>query len=155
MRRGGGPGNEKGEEVRAMRRGGGPGNEKGWRPQPPREIEAPSLPAFVEPRTREDGRNGAKEQEESTASPSVMWEGRAMGREPVPDNLPLVMGEALPVVTAKMVKRILKGDMAEFLKDNAEAERRRATVGESGQAIRGSWREYQTLRAGCNVLALM
>ena len=45
---------------------------------------------------------------------------------------------------AKMVKRILKGefiDMAEFLKDNAEAERRRATVGESGQAVRGSRRE--------------
>ena len=110
----------------------------------PREIEALSLPAFVEPSTREEGRSGGKEPEESTASPSVVWEGRATGRELVPDNLPLVMGEALPVVPAKMVKRILKGefiDMAEFLKDNAEAERRRATVGESGQAVRGSRRE--------------
>ena len=67
----------------------------------------------------------------------IPWE---PGREPVPDNLPLIMGKALPVVPAKKVKRILKGqyiDMAEFLKDNTEG----ATVGESGQAIRGSRRE--------------
>ena len=42
---------------------------------------------------------------------------------------PFVLSEALPVVPAKMVKRILKKgefvDMAELLKDNLEAERRR------------------------------
>ena len=59
----------------------------------PREIEALSLPAFAEPSMREEGRSGGKEQEESTASPSVEWEGRAMGRELVPDNLPLVMAQ--------------------------------------------------------------
>ena len=39
----------------------------------PQEIESLSLPAFVEPRMREDGKGG-KEQEESTASPSIVWE---------------------------------------------------------------------------------
>ena len=42
---------------------------------------------------------------------------------------PFVLSEALPVVPAKLVRRILKGkyvDMAELLSDNLEAERRRA-----------------------------
>ena len=50
---------------------------------------------------------------------------------------PFVLGEALPVVPAKLVKRILRGeyiDMAELLRDNMEAERRRAAVeSETGQ----------------------
>ena len=43
----------------------------------------------------------AARQEESTASSSVVWEGRATGRELVPDNLPLVMGEAHPSSAGK------------------------------------------------------
>ena len=41
---------------------------------------------------------------------------------------PFVLGESLPVVPEKLVKKILKGDfidMADILKDNLEAERRR------------------------------
>lgn len=59
-----------------------------------------------------------------------------------------VLSEALPVVPAKLVKRIWKGefvDMAELLKDNMEAERRRTAIeGESSQGLlgqRGSRRE--------------
>ena len=43
-------------------------------------------------------------------------------------DVPFVLSEALPVVPAKLVRRILRAeyvDMAELLKDNMEAERRR------------------------------
>ena len=50
---------------------------------------------------------------------------------------PFILSESLPVVPAKLVKRILKGvfvDMVELLKDNMEVERRRALAeGESRQ----------------------
>ena len=43
----------------------------------------------------------------------------------------------LPLVPVKLVKRILKGDMAEFLKDNMEVERRRALAEPgTGQSLR-------------------
>ena len=48
---------------------------------------------------------------------------------------PFILGEALPLVPAKLVKRILRGeyiDMAELLKDNVEAERRRLASTEEG-----------------------
>ena len=53
---------------------------------------------------------------------------------------PFVLSEALPVVPAKLVKRILRGeyvDMSELLSDNLEAERRRALseMGESGPRV--------------------
>ena len=44
------------------------------------------------------------------------------------ETAPFILGEALPVIPAKLVKKILKGefvDMADLLKDNLEAERRR------------------------------
>ena len=44
------------------------------------------------------------------------------------DSRPFVLGEALPVVPAKMVRRILKGefiDTAELLKDNVEVEQQK------------------------------
>jgi len=50
---------------------------------------------------------------------------------------PFVLSEALPVVPAKLAQRIRKGEyveMAELLKDNVEAERRRLAAGESGTA---------------------
>ena len=49
-------------------------------------------------------------------------------KEVNPDSLPFVLSETLPVVPAKLVRKILSGeyvDMAELLKDNMEAERRR------------------------------
>ena len=53
--------------------------------------------------------------------------GRLLQREG--ENNPFVLSEALPVVPAKLVRRIRRGefvDMAELLKDNMEVERRRA-----------------------------
>jgi len=44
---------------------------------------------------------------------------------------PFVLNSVLPVVHARLVKRIVKGDfvdMAKLLRDNLEAERRRAQV---------------------------
>jgi hypothetical protein len=62
------------------------------------------------------------------------------------------MGEALPVVPQRLVKRIVKGeyvDMAELLKDNLEVERRRAlSDGEGSQSAlltRGARREVPDL----------
>ena len=52
----------------------------------------------------------------------------AKKREVNPDSVPFVLSETLPVVPAKLVRKILSGefvDMAELLKDNMEAERRR------------------------------
>ena len=49
-------------------------------------------------------------------------------KEAEQEALPFILSETLPVVPAKLVRKILKGDfvdMAELLKDNIEAERRR------------------------------
>ena len=56
---------------------------------------------------------------------------------------PFVLGESLPVIPARLVRKILHGDfvdMAELLHDNMEVERRRSTVeGEDNQGqARGS-----------------
>ena len=57
---------------------------------------------------------------------------------------PIVLSETLPVVPAKLVKKIMKGefvDMAELLKDNIKVERRRQasegklSQGHFGQAM--------------------
>ena len=61
---------------------------------------------------------------------------------------PFILGEALPVVPAKLVKRIRRGeyvDMAELLKDNIEAERRRLASVEEGGSSRGVRREVPNL----------
>ena len=60
------------------------------------------------------------------------------------EAIPFVLSEALPVVPGKLVKKILRGefvDMAELLKDNVEAERRRLAPGENSQIPRPSRRE--------------
>ena len=48
-----------------------------------------------------------------------------------------MLSEALPVVPTKLVRKVEKGefvDMADFLKDNIEAERRRIPTGDSGMS---------------------
>ena len=48
---------------------------------------------------------------------------------------PFIMGESLPPIPAKLVMKIQKGefvDMAELLRDNIEAERRRTKEGGTG-----------------------
>ena len=63
---------------------------------------------------------------------------------------PFVLNEALPVVPAKLVKKILKGefiDMCELLKDNIEAERRRllrASTSIPEPLFRGKCAKYLT-----------
>ena len=54
---------------------------------------------------------------------------------------PFILGEALPVVPAKLVKRIQN----ELLKDNIEAEHRRLTSVEEGGSSRGVRREVPNL----------
>ena len=55
------------------------------------------------------------------------------GREAAPPpTVPFVLSEALPVVPARLVRKIGQGefvDMSELLKDNMELERRRAACG--------------------------
>ncbi len=98
----------------------------------PAELESLRLPGFSKGRERDEswGR---------TESGTILREEKGTREEvssEVELNRPFVLGEALPVVPAKMVKRILKGefvDMAELLKDNVEAERRRAAGNESSR----------------------
>ena len=55
---------------------------------------------------------------------------------------PFILGEALPIVPTKLAEDILRGeyiDMAELLKDNIEAERRRlASTKEGSGPSRGT-----------------
>ena len=60
--------------------------------------------------------------------------------------LPFIVGKGLPAVTAKLVAKIQRGeyvDLAELLKDNIEAERRRTPQEglQGGQIGRSSWKE--------------
>ncbi len=58
-------------------------------------------------------------------------ESKAESKAAEAENAPFVLNSVLPVVPAQLVKRIVKGDfvdMAELLRDNLEAERRRAQV---------------------------
>lgn len=69
--------------------------------------------------------------------------GREAGGE-TKEGAPFIVGEALPVVPGKLVKKILKGefvDMAELLTDNLEVERRRLATGDTTQGQRPSRRE--------------
>ena len=62
--------------------------------------------------------------------------------------LPFILGEALPVVPAKLVKHILRGeyiDMTELLKDNIEVERRLVLTEESSGPSRGTLRAIPNL----------
>ncbi len=100
-------------------------------------VRALNLPAFkggVSVAGATDGRKRNEERQGGSNGEQVLG--------------PFILGEALPVVPAKLVKRILKGDyvdMAELLKDNMEVERRRAQVegdGSQGQLMhRGNRRE--------------
>ena len=115
------------------------GGELGRTPSPG-EVMGLHLPVFREEACLDKVRppRGGPVEEEPTDS--------QMGEKarPVQEAHPFVLSEALPVVPSKLVQRILKGeyvDMAEFLKDNAEVERRRLTAGESGQTPRACRRE--------------
>ena len=81
-------------------------------------MEELGLPVFTGPG---DGTAGGV-----TAKPAVVPEKSSEGVDS-----PFILSEALPVVSAKLVRRILRGeyiDMAELLKDNMEAERRRLSA---------------------------
>lgn len=64
----------------------------------------------------------------TTEDPPIVPMKETKAKEETPGEAPFVLSEALPVVPAKLVRRILKAEyvvMAELLKDNMEAERRR------------------------------
>ena len=86
-------------------------------PEAVRELGLPSFEA--------DLRTAALEVSEGEAAVGMAT---SRTKEVNPDSLPFVLSETLPIVPAKLVRKILSGDfvdMAELLKDNMEAERRR------------------------------
>ena len=108
---------------------------------PAMEIEALRLPVFGEPRSQQE--STSERQEGGRVPPGTEEDSKTpQGGEAGVDSRPFVLGEALPVVPAKMVRCIHKGefDMAELLKDNIEAERR-AAGNEAGQGPRVSRQE--------------
>ena len=95
-------------------------------------------------------------------SPSVDA-GKDTGSESVqtPVMGPFILSENLPVVPARLVKRILKSDyidMAELLKDNMEVERRRALVEagaySSSMQARASRREMPDILSWLNCFSM-
>ena len=105
----------------------------------PRAVARLNLPTFesVEPSRSEAGKGKGPGDRSTTKEPEMEQE-----------VAPFIICETLPVVPAKLVKKILKGDfvdMAELLNDNMEAERRRYSakgeLGQSGISQRGSRRE--------------
>ena len=91
----------------------------------PREVRDLGLDVFTDPEDRRAGGEGQPAERVDAGGPT-MAEGRRARNEPV--ETMFVLSEALPVIPAKLVRRILRAeyvDMAELLKDNMEAERRR------------------------------
>ena len=90
------------------------------------QIKKRSLPSFGQavlalPKSATEGANVQREESTHTLKADSN----------VGDGSPFILSKALPVVTPKLVKRIIKGeyvDMAELLNDNMEAEWRRALM---------------------------
>ena len=85
----------------------------------------------------------------SSATPVQLRSAKTVGagRTESVDTAPFILSEALPVVPAKLVKKIRNGeyiDMAELLKDNIELERRRAAT--EGEGSRSSFLTHRTGR---------
>ena len=96
----------------------------------PGDVEELALPTFTERSTDrgqpEEGSLGGELGAAGSGDPRVAAKAE--------DLHPYIISEALPKVPGKLVSRILSGeyvDMAELLKDNVEAERRRLLSGES------------------------
>ena len=112
---------------------------------PARDVADLQLPAFGEEHPPED-----KGEKEGGVVPS------GSGAKSV---TPFILGESLPPIPAKLVAKIQKGkfvDMAELLRDNIEADRRRTkTVVQAGpQRLKVGGRSRTSL-AGFNVLVRM
>ena len=95
-------------------------------------VRSLQLPVFGQTRTNEEGQTRASEEGQASGAdphagtPVTGTKGGEAG-----EVAPFVLSEALPVVSGKLVRRILKAeyiDMAELLKDNMEAERRRCAT---------------------------
>ena len=113
------------------------GLELGGDPDPER-VRTLDLTVFSEPRESGGHHEPAREKGTEMGTPNAT-SGRKERREE-PEESMFVLSEALPVVPAKLVRRILRAeyvDMAELLKDNMEAERRRM------QADGGGMQHYQ------------
>ncbi len=113
----------------------------------PEEVANLSLPVFsgVQNLSKSAPQAEGSKQPDSHSS-EKQDEGRA---KPNAEGSPFVLSEALPVVPGKLVQRIQRGefvDMAELLKDNVEAERRRLVVGD-GKAGRLGRREVPDIES--------
>ncbi len=100
-------------------------------------METLHLPSFAEEKEEREPERGTRPWERDRGA----LQERAVDAD---SSRPFVLGESLPVVPAKLVKRILKGeyiDMAELLMDNVEAERRRVSGNEGGQVPRSGRQE--------------
>ena len=99
-------------------------------------VENLKLPSFGDKAVDEEARN---------KQPPMKEGGEKV--DGVEEFAPFILGESLPVVPAKLVKKILRGDfvdMADLLKDNLEAERRRySQERESGRASYGQTPYYR------------
>ena len=106
----------------------------------PASVVALNLPTLSEP-ARQDP--PSQTTEPLSAAPTTISLGNP-GKEAAHEGAPFIMGEALPVVPERLVKKILRGefvDMAELLKDNIEVERRRLASGDTLQGPRLGRRE--------------
>ncbi len=96
-------------------------------PEEVRRLDLRTFPSNIPSRVSTAGEEVPERKEKSGSTKKI--EGR-----------PFLLSEALPAVPARLVKKILKGeyvDMAELLRDNVEAERRKGTgEGESSQPRR-------------------
>lgn len=100
------------------------------------EVAGLELPVF--------GAEAGLTAEKTKARPTTGVEARDGAPPKKEDPSPFTLGKGLPPVPSKLVKKILKGDfidMAELLRDNIEAERRRsrASNSDTSSSIPGRW----------------
>jgi len=113
----------------------------------PEEVASLTLPVFsddLNPSMSVPLGEGSKHSD--SHSSEKQGDGRARQST---EGSPFVLSEALPVVPGKLVQRIQRGefvDMADLLKDNVEAERRRLAAGD-GKAGRLGRREVPDIES--------
>ncbi len=114
----------------------------------PEEVASLGLPVFP---SDEGGERSTPAREAVKQAVELAAGKKAQGQYRNSDEgSPFILGEALPVVPGKLVLKIQRGeyvDMAELLKDNVEAERRRLAAGESGKMSRSSRREVPDMES--------
>lgn len=117
----------------------------------PEDVASLNLPVIQEPSEGSETARAAKalaKADERTTGPEGVLPSQPSTKEGERSNSSeigaFVLGEGLPPVPAKLVAKILKGefiDMAELLRDNIEAERRRGGSDTTSSQLRTARRE--------------